>query len=236
MVLGGGSTLSPHYVVTPLEGLRAAFPDAEIDLVRGCVNFKHLPIISARQCRVPDSDRAGLRVSFYNGEDCVGEPVLVTHPRQGQLLWFGGVGDAVEEQFCARIESQFVPEESGPHRVSLMSGRRASRSTGASSSTTGMRRRAATLFGSGSSEVIGVADLTVGQPVRLEVTFRRVPSPMGSGVRIGLAPPSLVDDLEGAERAAAAADVAIVVVGLTGEWESEGHDRADLELPGAQRR
>ena len=36
-------------------------------------------------------------------------------------------------------------------------------------------------------------------------------------------------------RAAAAADVAVVVVGSNGQWESEGHDRPDLSLPGRQR-
>ena len=36
-------------------------------------------------------------------------------------------------------------------------------------------------------------------------------------------------------RAAAEADVAVVVVGSNGQWESEGHDRPDLSLPGRQR-
>ena len=49
-----------------------------------------------------------------------------------------------------------------------------------------------------------------------------------------MAPPTLVDDIEHACDVAAGADVAVVIVGLTGEWESEGHDRADLELPGSQ--
>jgi beta-glucosidase len=33
---------------------------------------------------------------------------------------------------------------------------------------------------------------------------------------------------------AAESDVALVFVGLSDEWESEGHDRADMELPGGQ--
>src|SRR5262249_44005216 len=33
---------------------------------------------------------------------------------------------------------------------------------------------------------------------------------------------------------AARADVALLFVGLNGDWESEGHDRADMELAGAQ--
>jgi beta-glucosidase len=40
--------------------------------------------------------------------------------------------------------------------------------------------------------------------------------------------------LERAVTAAAAADVAVVCVGTTQEWESEGHDRTSMHLPGRQ--
>jgi beta-glucosidase len=47
--------------------------------------------------------------------------------------------------------------------------------------------------------------------------------------------PALPTDLlERAVACAADADAAIVVIGLNDEWESEGHDRADLDLPGRQ--
>ena len=48
-------------------------------------------------------------------------------------------------------------------------------------------------------------------------------------------PPDTGDEFERAVRAAAEADVAVVVVGSNGQWESEGHDRPDLSLPGRQR-
>jgi beta-glucosidase len=54
------------------------------------------------------------------------------------------------------------------------------------------------------------------------------------GARIGAARPDPGDEFERAVAAAAGADVAVVVVGLNGQWESEGHDRPDLSLPGRQ--
>ena len=42
------------------------------------------------------------------------------------------------------------------------------------------------------------------------------------------------DMLERAEQAAAAADVAVVVVGSNAEWESEGGDRGSMDLPAGQ--
>lgn len=54
-----------------------------------------------------------------------------------------------------------------------------------------------------------------------------------AGVRLGGAP--VVDpdeDMARAVKLAEEADVAIVVVGLNSDWESEGYDRTTLALPG----
>jgi beta-glucosidase len=56
---------------------------------------------------------------------------------------------------------------------------------------------------------------------------------MGAIVRAGRPEPD--DEFARAVEAAGAADVAVVVVGLNGQWESEGYDRPDLRLPGVQR-
>jgi beta-glucosidase len=51
------------------------------------------------------------------------------------------------------------------------------------------------------------------------------------GCRIGYQEESKVDLLQEAVVAAEAADIAIVCVGLDGEWESEGYDRQSMDLP-----
>jgi len=51
---------------------------------------------------------------------------------------------------------------------------------------------------------------------------------------IGLRPPAPDDLIERAAAAAAACDAAVLVVGTTDEWESEGQDRASMDLPGDQ--
>jgi beta-glucosidase len=53
-------------------------------------------------------------------------------------------------------------------------------------------------------------------------------------LRLGLLPPLPSDMMERAVALAAKSDVALVFAGLSSEWESEGFDRADLELPGNQ--
>ena len=55
------------------------------------------------------------------------------------------------------------------------------------------------------------------------------------GVQVGLPARAPADDLlDRAVAAAAAADAAVVVVGTNDDWESEGHDRDSMDLPGDQ--
>jgi beta-glucosidase len=53
-------------------------------------------------------------------------------------------------------------------------------------------------------------------------------------LRVGCLPAQPADLMERAVQAAAKADVALVFIGTSGEWESEGFDRPDMELPGRQ--
>jgi beta-glucosidase len=243
-ILGGGSsTVLPHRVVSAHEGLRDAFPHASIEVVRGCIGERYLPLVSPAALRVPNfppsaegSDRAGMRVSLYRDDTFAGEPVRVSHPRRSELLWFGGFDPSLTARFAARIEAELVPNETGAHRLSLVS-------AGASRLFVNDRlvvdnwtsqEPGDAYFGAGSAERIGTAQLTAGEPVSLTVEFRRGGDAPMVGVRIGHAPPSHRDDIDAARQAAARADVAVLVVGLNPDWETEGHDRRDLDLPGKQ--
>ena len=55
-----------------------------------------------------------------------------------------------------------------------------------------------------------------------------------AGFRLGLRAPLGDDPIGRAAEAAAGADVAVVVVGTDEEWETEGHDRHTMALPGQQ--
>jgi beta-glucosidase len=54
------------------------------------------------------------------------------------------------------------------------------------------------------------------------------------GLAIGCEPPRPDDMLESAVALAARSDVVVLVVGTSAEWESEGRDRKDIDLPGNQ--
>jgi beta-glucosidase len=91
-------------------------------------------------------------------------------------------------------------------------------------------------YGAGSEPVEAVHELEADRTYQLvvEVWPRTASSPI-LGARIGASRPEVVDEFERAVDAARRADVAVVVVGSNAQWESEGHDRPDLSLPGRQR-
>jgi beta-glucosidase len=76
--------------------------------------------------------------------------------------------------------------------------------------------------------------LVAGQPYELVVEYSKQQAPRFAMLRIGCLPPQPTDLIERAARAAAEADVALVFIGTSDEWESEGFDRPDMELPGQQ--
>ena len=74
-----------------------------------------------------------------------------------------------------------------------------------------------------------------GVPIELVVEQRsRGPSFLSAGQGRAATGGRSRDPIEAAAAAAADADVAVVLVGTSDEWESEGHDRASMDLPGDQ--
>ncbi len=95
-------------------------------------------------------------------------------------------------------------------------------------------QRGTGFYGAGSEPVEAEVDLEEGVSYELDVELwpRSVSSPI-MGTRIGAARPESGDEFERALCLARTADVAVVVVGSNGQWESEGHDRAGPVAAGA---
>lgn len=86
----------------------------------------------------------------------------------------------------------------------------------------------------GSAEVTASVALQADEPVELSIEYSTESAVLLRGVRIGHRPPISQDDLARAERVAAEADAVVLVVGTNADWESEGEDRASMDLPGEQ--
>ncbi len=229
VMFGGGSAqINAHYAVSPLQGMRAAFPQAQVDYALGCPGDRYLPLIDAP-----------VEIRFYQNADLSGDPVLTqTHPRS-ELRWFGPVAPGIDDRcFSARLTSTFVAKESGLHDIGLMSAGTSRLSIDGKPVLEAWEswRPGSSYFGHGCEERHAQIALVAGQSYRISVEYA-----CGDGitttlkaVRFGLRAPSDKGSLREAEDLARAADSVVLVIGLNDDWETEAEDRDTLRLPSAQ--
>jgi beta-glucosidase len=177
----------------------------------------------------------GLTLEIFSNGDLAGPPVHATVTDRMQLTWFGEDDAFVRfDSFSARLTGSLVVPESGAYRLSLIA-------SGVSrlilDGATLLEQRgeepaegAASTFTEPAVDV----ELTAGRAYPVAIEYASVPGPRWRQLRFGCQPVIPANAIAQAAALAAQSDVAIVVVGLTNEWEGEGADRPDMELPGNQ--
>lgn len=231
-IMGGGSArVTPHYQVSPLEGLRAAAPEGlEMAFERGCVIDRSTPALDRRLI-------GPARVAFFANPEFAGEAVAEVEVECLEFTWFGAIHpEVVSDSFSARARALLTPRVSGVHVLSLTSAGRSRLSVDGAvvvdnwESQTG----GTSYFGLGSAEVKASIDLVAGRDYEVVVEFAARKNWPMAGFIAGGGWPEPDDLMDQAVATAAAADAAIVVVGLNADWETEGRDRTNLYLAGRQ--
>jgi beta-glucosidase len=244
-IMGGGSaSLRAHYVVTPLEALRATLGDAvEVVHEPGCDNRKETPALGGPLTAAPSGAGPGFDVDWFPDDAFGGDPVAQSHLPEALLYGLEpppasslGRGDGRHAAgWSLRAHTTLMPVVSGPHVFTLVQGGSARVIVGGNPVIDGFvdrPPRGTAFYGVGSVEVDAAVELRAGEPVDVVIEFAtRRPS---GALRVGLCPPEPADLMDRAVAAAASADAAVVVVGTTGEWESEGADRPAMDMPGHQ--
>ena len=235
--LGGGSaSLNPHYVVHPLEGIKAALDEnVEVTYAKGCHTHKFLPAI-------PDSlftENEGFSVDFYDGQEFKGSPIE-TKILKGNKFWaMGGFGlDIVAQSkrpsLSVRFSGTLKPEFSGEFDFEIFS-------IGPSRLLVDdevlidnwtSQEPGETFFAMGSAPKRGKIEFKEGQTYSLVIEYKwegRFPA-----VQIGMQAPDQHDLMEEATSLAKEADAVILIVGTNSDWETVGNDRVSLDLPSNQ--
>ena len=239
-IMGGGSAqVNVDYAVTPFEGIGAKVDDkVRVSYEQGCTNYRLLPLLDVKQllAGIQGSER-GLAIEYFNNGDLSGAPVYRETQLTAEIMWLGEPPKEVaSQQFSARISGRFTPAETGPYTFSLVSaglGRLLIDGHEVIDNWT-HQTPSEEYFGAGSTEVQKVVSLEAGHEYLLTVEFARLAAAMLGAVRLGVLPPVPAGAIERAAKLAADSDVAIVCVGFGGDWQSEGFDRKDMELPGQQ--
>ncbi|MBK8988788.1 MAG: glycoside hydrolase family 3 C-terminal domain-containing protein [Chloroflexi bacterium] len=227
-IMGGGSSgVNPHYAISPLAGIRQrAGEQAQVAFALGCAIHRQLPPIPTDWLRTADG-RAGLTLSYFGNRQLDGAPIYTAAIQKTNLHWFGERHPYINPaNFSLRLSGQLLVPQSGAYTFTLDS-------TGHSRFLVDGVVQLECL--TAESEAVAVTlDLIANQPYDVVVEYSADAVGQGRSLNLGCRPPQEADPLAAAVALAARSDVAIVVAGLTKEWESEGFDRPDMELVGAQ--
>jgi beta-glucosidase len=236
-VLLGNYTGIPTHTVSLLEGLKAAFPNAQITFVPGTQflrnNGKPIP---DSLLTTPDG-KSGLKAEYSKGSRDMGPEhmpkPLVTRVEAGVDLTAGSVPTQVQGHgFFVRWTGYLNPQESGDYRIGI-------RSNGFGGVNISGEDLVRVFSNSGATENLGMIHLEQGVRVKLTVTYGTMngkePTAQLMWQKVNNAPsPAAIE-------AAKNADVVIAAVGLTSQLEGEempvhepgflGGDRTSINLP-----
>jgi len=236
---GGSATVIPERIMSPLDALRIAMPDAEVRFALGAEVSHGLAELPLNQLTNPVTGEPGVRVSFA---DASGSELFADDRRSSTLVWFGADAPLAQSSTLA-VTAIFTPGVDGEIELGFAASNHARMSVAGSMVlegwpiVEGMDLGAAFLQPPVLTAPVRVRS---GVPVELGFEFSLggddgLPIEALS-VAFGIAAkPQDADALiDAAARLAAESDVAVVFVGTTAEVESEGYDRSDLDLPGRQ--
>ncbi|AXJ08496.1 beta-glucosidase [Arthrobacter sp. PM3] len=234
---GGSATVMPKYTVSPLAGLRKALPDGvDVTYARGAKVAEGLQPFQRAALHNPASGVPGLRVTFISedGTEISGEDRLASH-----LIWFGvGIPDGTA---AIRMQADWTPETAGVHHLGVGTVGQIRLALNGDEVFNGELEDDTDVLGAAlfdPPKTVHAVEAAAGQRVRIEAEYRLPKQQAIPFTAILLGEETVVADpqaeIDAAVAAARNADVAVVVVGTNAAIESEGFDRTDLDLPGAQ--
>lgn len=228
-IMGGGSAqLNPHYRVSPWDGLVARLGADRLTYAQGCMNHRWEPLVE------------NVTAQFYANETLDGDPVHTEPMETSVAFWLEGAGGGKvdPEHFSARVTGSFTADETGPHSFGLHAAALARLYVDGRLVVDAWEgwTKGRTFFEEGCDEITGMVDLEAGQTVEIMAEIRTKPADNlhFTAFRFGVSRPLGDAGIAEAVAAAQGSDVALVCVGRSGEWDTEGSDLENITLPGRQ--
>lgn len=232
--LQGGGSVRVLPVVRPAlaDSLRDAM-DVQVSVEQGALTSATTPLAAAGTLTDPVSGKPGTRLEVRGADGSV----FYDAPHAGSVLsWWDGLPDAVGQRGALVVmRARYRARVDGPHVIGAagVGHMRVAVGDEVLAEATSLQPRDVVEALSRPPELRVPVQMHAGGEVDVRVEFR--PDGRFVTMRLGIAP--LLQEehlLQQAAREAAAADVAIVVVGSASGTESEGYDRETLRLPGHQ--
>ncbi|KDQ12273.1 glycoside hydrolase family 3 protein [Botryobasidium botryosum FD-172 SS1] len=251
VISGGGSAyLRASYIVSPWTGIVEGAPKGvEVKHSVGVYAHKFLPTLEDKLTTA--SGESGWECTFYNHDEndkVIEEPVAQFVLQDTRVKLNDFLPEGLTPNWTIRLKGVLTVDRTAPFEFGLTVSGRANLYVNEKLTIDNWtkQRPGEFFYGQGSAEEKATVDLTANQGVNILVEYTNTLPPNAEdrdnsqpalmrGVRLGgcekIEPEQAIKD---AVALAKDSDVAILVVGLTHEWEAEGADRPTLSLPGRQ--
>jgi beta-glucosidase len=226
---GGSSQVLPHRHLSLVDELRDRLPGVAVTHETGCLLGTAIPPVDPRLIA------PGLRFEAFADDE--GEAALTTATLSvGYLVSFGSpVRGRRLPSLRFRASGVLRVPSSGRWRLGIANAGLATLHVDGMPVVENTTANGTDFFfGMGFGLVTAEIELEAGRDHELLVELEPQPGLPVIGLRLHAAPPAVDDLLDRAVHAAAEADAAVVVVGASGQTETEGFDRPDLRLAGQQ--
>ena len=237
-IIGGGSaTLVPYYESHPVSSFQNNFSEKTIiKSAKGCHTYRYLPEINKKLTK-----ENGFLVKYYDVTD-EGNNFISSKVLTGSKFWIfeGFAKDIIGEQgspnVLVKFSCTYTPDISGEHNFEIFA-------IGKSKLLIDNKQivdnwsnplPGDAFFAHGTSSERGALYLEKGNSYQIEIHYKfegNFPA-----IYIGCQPPDKVNLLEEALNIAREVDEVILLVGTNSDWETEGNDRNEFNLPGDQNR
>ena len=226
-IMGGGSAqLNPHYRVTPLDGMIERIGQDRIAFAKGCANHRWEPVIDGE-----------FHADYFDNEDLRGSAVHSEIIDGSVVFWHEEVaeGKVDSNAFSARVSGTFTAKEDGEHSFGLHAAAYAKLYVDGELVVDAWDTwcKGRTFFEEGCDERTGTVNLAAGQTVSVVMELRTKASDnlYFTAFRFGVSRVLGAREIDAAVAAASRCDTAVVFVGRSGEWDTEGSDLENIELP-----
>ena len=233
-IIGGGSaSLKPHYQAHPLEAFQSKLGEqTNISYAKGCHTHKYLPRVNEKFM----DNKEGFLVEYFEGSNFDENLVMQEHLIGNKFWVFEGFAKDViakleRPDISVRFSCAYTPDISGQHEFEIFGiGKARFFIDGKELIDNWTETTPGEAFFSFSSDSKKAKiNLIEGETYQIEIRYKfegNFPA-----IYIGCQAPDKVNLFDEALNLASESDQVILIVGTNSDWETEGNDRSDFNLP-----
>ena len=236
---GGSASLNAQYKSSALETFTKFFDHCQYSY--GIPTFRRLPELPLQQTRTK-AGKHGVDLEYINGKNPEAAPIYTTSSQSFSQMLMDSKIEGLEPEFTLRITTTFTPEVSGKHTISIITSGDSNVDINGklvfSYVADNQRSHSDLLFDSPAFEQCFPFEMEAGVEYAITLTgfSNNLPDPNEHFplqlFRIGYYPEyRFEENIAAAVQTAQLADVAVVFAGTNEEWETEGWDRPNMDVP-----